>query len=1421
MKQASCHQSRRIVVAIVLLSAIFQAYIFGQTFALSGEIVLKSKQNNRFAPLKGVRVSGGNANPQYSTDDGSFILYIPDAKPGDFVKLTLQLDGYEVYQGSDNLHFETFLPQPRGKVTIVMIRSAEIKFEIEQVTRQLNKKIGENENKIIQLVSENQYLKGPERQRMQATIDSLKGVMDRYRDNRGAIAQAIVYADLDDAPDFVKAANLVFKTTGDLDEALKILETSDVEINTLRDEGERKLKQAKIAALTRARFELANFDFKSAYRYYLKALEIDSTDIGVLLEVADFREQAMDFERAVYFNQKALRQVRFEEDSAMILGLMGRCYLNLEHYAEAERHLEHAIGIYYRTPERYRGELRPAFVLASNQLGIVYERYDEDFRADSLYRRALPVAEVLAKEAPEKYMGYLGDLYRSAGVMRTLFGEKEKSLQFFQKSQAIYKKLADEGQTKYMAKLPWGYGAIGLRYYFLEKNDSAKLFLQTSLDYARNLYAKNPDAYVLHLIGELIRHADYYQYEGMPTIGKRYYVEADSSLQALDDRQKDLYKSTYAGLLNKLAAYLDSNTEYERQAEMEKTSNEIYRQINKKSPKAYRRHLAGASRSLAVTALNDRDYVTAESYANEVLRIWQALEQSNPTFYTDEIARAHTLLGLILLAKPDMERSLDNTQKGIAILEELARENPTKYSGQLVDALGILSLYYTFNNENIKRYEVEKRQIKLLEYLYAQDSSYASSLAEALMGFYSRSHIPINEREKQLERVEAMVKLLANRDFMFYGPMLADCLLQISDLHNAHDNAEQMKKHLQEALAVYERLERERPGVYYDKLANCYSRFAGICDEEKDIPAARAYYQKAIDITKASNAKDPVGFRLSALLNFQESMALMLQNAQEYQEAERIFLETHTGRKRLADQQGGLHQVSYFYSCLHLGSFYTDTRNWTKAREFLNESMSLANKQAQANPGDSESDKRLASVWNQYGILYLDQNNQAGADSCFQAYTKIYRTLAQKDTARYVSDLLVGMNNLAITRTALGDLETALTLRQEVVERIEKLYQQYPQRYAESLALYYRNLSDAHTKLNQHILAAILMEKSLRLYDTLYARKPVEISGKYIGALLEGGNILLTLHDYEKSGDWLQKASKLQKENFLKSPNVETANMANAYNYLGTYHKAMSKMTDARFNFQESIKLYESLLKGDPTSAESNLTFPSLNLALLQAQHEEWKPAEENLKRATELRKKLLAKSPEAYQDDGAHCQNAWGKHHRHKKEYKKAAQYHEKALVIFRIEAAKSKAAYLPIVAQTLSAAAEAHEKNGKHDIADAYFDEALKIQREAAKSEPRAFQPDLAFTLHRHGVLLKKIGKSDQAIVLLKEAYQIRQRYAEETPEAFNFYLAQTALVLASLPDATPLGHYQKVAAETMNVYPKTHIFYRLYAQLLQEPE
>jgi tetratricopeptide (TPR) repeat protein len=238
--------------------------------------------------------------------------------------------------------------------------------------------------------------------------------------------------------------------------------------------------------------------------------------------------------------------------------------------------------------------------------------------------------------------------------------------------------------------------------------------------------------------------------------------------------------------------------------------------------------------------------------------------------------------------------------------------------------------------------------------------------------------------------------------------------------------------------------------------------------------------------------------------------------------------------------------------------------------------------------------------------------------------------------------------------------------------------------------------------------------------------------------------------------------------------------------------------------YQEVLQIFQDLAKENPGIFLPNVAMTLNNLAILQADQNDFSGAEQNYQEALQIYRDLAKENPRTFLPDVATTLNNLANLQADQNDFSGAEQNYQEALQIYRDLAKENPRTFLPAVATTLNNLANLQADQNDFSGAEQNYQEALQIRRDLAKENPRTFLPDVAMTLNNLAILQKAQNDFSGAEQNYQEALQIRRDLAKENPRTFLPAVATTLNNLANLQaDQNDFSGAEQNYQEALQIY------------------
>jgi non-specific serine/threonine protein kinase/serine/threonine-protein kinase len=346
-----------------------------------------------------------------------------------------------------------------------------------------------------------------------------------------------------------------------------------------------------------------------------------------------------------------------------------------------------------------------------------------------------------------------------------------------------------------------------------------------------------------------------------------------------------------------------------------------------------------------------------------------------------------------------------------------------------------------------------------------------------------------------------------------------------------------------------------------------------------------------------------------------------------------------------------------------------------------------------------------------------------------QRAQKVAQTEAE--TARQVSDFMVGLFEVSDPSEARGNTITAREILDKGVDKIEGSLDDQPATQANLL----NTMGRVYKELGLYSDARPLLEKSLSTLELIDNRPGPEAAG----VMDDLGGLLRVSGEYEEARAYLERALAIR-ERELGPDHAEVAQSLNSY---GNLLWQTGNTDQARDYYLRALEIREATL--GPSHPDVAITLN--NLGGLAMQEGEFEDAQRYFQRGLVIRQTTLGEN----HPDVARSLVSLAKLHWTRGHFEEALAYHRSALEVRELVFGPQH----PQVADSLHDLALVLQDAGDREQALANFQQALAIRKSVLGPD----HPDVATTMSNLAVFLVDDEVYDEARQLLEESLAIKE--------------------------------------------------------------
>lgn len=483
------------------------------------QIGVVREQNSNKRPLGTVQVVFDGAVPTTSGDDGIFRLVFQGKKAGELIFFNeIKKNGYELVNGKD-LEILKISSTNRLVEDIILAKSGVL----------------ETAKKEYYGISDRALLAGFEREKkalreklqksqvnQQQYADQLTALQEQYdlqKQNLDALAEQFARVNFDDVDSLYRKAFELFKT-GEIEACKKKLENANLigRTNLRLQERTRIVGAEKAIAKQKADNEkgiqddikalrlqtqtyLLTFEFSKAELLYDQLLQLDSTNLGILIETADFYREQHRYAKALRSYPKIIAHPEAQKwQIANAYSHLGELHTDTGNLTDAMFANEKFLKMYEELLSKqdtfsnsYKQNLANAYL----QLGLTYNTLGKLNEALKCFENGLKLDKKIYKAYPSNIdnKNNMAVSNIRLGSTHTELGNLDIALKYFEDALELTTQIhkAHPNNVVYKRNLAYANSKLGLNYTARGNLEQGLLFHQTELKLTKEIFEIRPN----------------------------------------------------------------------------------------------------------------------------------------------------------------------------------------------------------------------------------------------------------------------------------------------------------------------------------------------------------------------------------------------------------------------------------------------------------------------------------------------------------------------------------------------------------------------------------------------------------------------------------------------------------------------------------------------------------------------------------------------------------------------------------------------------------------------------------------------------------------------------------------------------------------------------------------------------------------
>jgi tetratricopeptide (TPR) repeat protein len=310
------------------------------------------------------------------------------------------------------------------------------------------------------------------------------------------------------------------------------------------------------------------------------------------------------------------------------------------------------------------------------------------------------------------------------------------------------------------------------------------------------------------------------------------------------------------------------------------------------------------------------------------------------------------------------------------------------------------------------------------------------------------------------------------------------------------------------------------------------------------------------------------------------------------------YAEAFRGYQRtlpLAREAGDLANVASVLN--NLGNLYRDENRTAKAREAYDESVTIYRALAKGKPDVYLP--YVAAILNNIGILDSTENRKLEARRAYDEALSIDRLLAQRKPEQYLGVVASTLNNLGILYSDESRRGEARQAYDEALTINRRMAVTKPEQYLPAVAVTLNNLGNLHSDESRRQAAWLAYDEALAIYRNLAKNNPDVYLPDIATTLNNLGILYLEKHETREAAAAYEEALRIRRKLAERNPEVYLPTVAEILNNVGSLRSAELRTLEARQAYDEALEIYRRFVAVAPATFMPVLQRVEYNRSLL------------------------------------------------------------------------------------------------------------------------------------------------------------------------------------------------------------------------------
>ena len=380
----------------------------------------------------------------------------------------------------------------------------------------------------------------------------------------------------------------------------------------------------------------------------------------------------------------------------------------------------------------------------------------------------------------------------------------------------------------------------------------------------------------------------------------------------------------------------------------------------------------------------------------------------------------------------------------------------------------------------------------------------------------------------------------------------------------------------------------------------------------------------------------------------------------------------------------------------------------------------------------------LAMVLINQGALLMEIDKPKEAQNALERAVELSQFVNKSPGNSFTDIEATACSNLGMAYKSVNQFDKAQLQYERALSMFETLSLKHGNKYRPDVADMLSKVGVIYFEQNKVDKSLAALQKSLQIYDELAQKNPAAYNLRLLHSL---SNLGATLDDLNKPSDaeaYLVRAETLANTMADNNPMLYLPEKAEVWTNLG-YHYLMTDPSKGKAYFEENLRIWEKLVKEQPTVYASKHGKSLINLGLVNLMVGNVFDGVKILERGVLIYEKLYQENPEKYRSYLASAYSSAANGYGMAKQPEKVVKILEKAYQLNSELAVMNPEVYLPDKAKTAHELATHYFGSNQTQLGVKALKEATDIYEALVKTVPDKYDVELGMCLLLHSTYIE----------------------------------------------------------------------------------